>query len=354
MPKKYRIAALAALVLVVLIGIALIVRRPPEVFVREITPTTTEIALSVVGRVRPADLVQVNTQNAGQVIELLADDGDRVSADTPLAVIRATVEQAQAQANLARERAARAEAVMARQNYDRTRMLADRGFAAPAALQNAEAALKAAEANVIAASAEVRAAAERTREFTLRAPMNGIILVRPIDNGQVVSAGETLFEIGSATASEIWAEVDETYADDLVAGLTARAALSGSEAIFPARVLEVSPRVDQATGGRQIKLAPDRGIELPAGRSVDVTVVIGERTDAIVIPRNAILDATADPRVLVVDKDNVAHSRKVTVLRWPSVNAVVESGLRAGDRIVLDPVSVREGQRVKPVIADGR
>lgn len=354
MPKTYRIAAIAVLVLVVLAGLWLIARRPPEVRVQEIRPVSTEIALSVVGRVRPADLVQVNTQNAGQVTELLADDGDRVRANTPLAVIRATVEQAQTQANLARERAARAEAVRAQQNYDRTRMLADKGFAAPAALQNAEAELKAAEANVVAARAEVQAAAERTREFTLRAPMDGIILIRSIDNGQVVAAGQTLFEMGSATATEIWAEVDETYADDLVAGLAARAALSGSEAIFPARVLEVSPRVDQATGGRQIKLVPERDAELPAGRSVDVTVVIGERQNAIVIPRNAVLDATADPRVLVVGKDNVVQSRQVTILRWPSVNAVVESGLKAGDLIVADPVSVRAGQRVKPVMAGGR
>ncbi|ESQ74175.1 hemolysin secretion protein D [Asticcacaulis sp. AC402] len=330
------------------------VSRPTTVAVLEIKPATTEIGLSVVGRVRPADLVQVTSLNAGQVIQLLADNGDRVEAGAALAVVRSTVEQAQTQANAARERAVRAEAVEARQSYDRTRTLADKGFAAPAALDIARAKLNAAEANLAAAIADVKAAAERTREFTIRAPMDGTVLLRPIDNGQVVAAGETLFEVGSDAGTEIWAEVDETYADDLQPGMPARAALSGSETMFGARLSEVSPRVDASTGGRQVRLVPDTTAVLPPGRSVDVTVVLSQRPNAIVIPRKAVMDATAGPKVYVVDNEGVVRVREVAILRWPSVNAIVEKGLKAGDRIVLDPSLVRNEQRVRPVPAGGQ
>ncbi len=64
----------------------------------------------VVGRVRPIDLVQVRPVNPGQVIRLLHDEGDQVTAGAPLAVIKSTVEQAQAEAELARLAAARARA----------------------------------------------------------------------------------------------------------------------------------------------------------------------------------------------------------------------------------------------------
>jgi RND family efflux transporter MFP subunit len=197
----------AAVLAVIAVAVILILRRPAELAVREIRPETVEQALSVVGRARPTQLVQVSSPNSGQVIRLFHDDGDSVAAGAPLAVILATVEQAQTEVDMARAGAARAAATEARLSYERTRTLYQRGFAAKAALDAARAALDTAEANVAAASASVRASEERAREFTIRAPMAGVVLVRPIDNGQVVAAGETLFELGSATGVEIRAEV---------------------------------------------------------------------------------------------------------------------------------------------------
>lgn len=326
-------------------------RRPSEVAVLEIRPATIEQALSVVGRVRPLDLVQVASPNPGQVVRLLHDEGDRVAAGDPLAVVLAAVEQAQTQVDVARERAARAAAVEAQLNHQRVKTLYEKGFASKAALDAARAGLDTAQANVAAASAGVRASAERAQEFVIRAPMTGVVLFRPIDNGQVVAAGQTLFELGSSDGVEIRAEVEEVYADALSPGQSARAALSGSSAIFPARVTEVSPRVDSSTGGRSVRLAAEGAQALSPGRSVDVTIVVRQRPGAIVIPRAAVLDATAAPKVYVLDAGDIVRARPIAVARWPSVNAIVESGLRAGDRVVLEPAAVKPGQQVTPVAA---
>lgn len=326
-------------------------RRPPEVAVLEIRPATIEQALSVVGRVRPLDLVQVASPNPGQVVRLLHDEGDRVAAGDPLAVVLAAVEQAQTQVDVARERAARAAAVEAQLNHQRVKTLYEKGFASKAALDAARAGLDTAQANVAAASAGVRASAERAQEFVIRAPMTGVVLFRPIDNGQVVAAGQTLFELGSSDGVEIRAEVEEVYADALSPGQSARAALSGFSAIFPARVTEVSPRVDSSTGGRSVRLAAEGAQALSPGRSVDVTIVVRQRPGAIVIPRAAVLDATAAPKVYVLDAGDIVRARPIAVARWPSVNAIVESGLRAGDRVVLEPAAVKPGGQVTPVAA---
>ncbi|ATC23889.1 efflux RND transporter periplasmic adaptor subunit [Caulobacter vibrioides] len=341
----------AAVLAVAVVAWFVMSRRPPEVAVLEIKPATIEQALSVVGRVRPLELVQVASPNSGQIVRLLHDEGDRVAAGDPLAVVLATVEQAQTQVDVARERAARAAAAEARLNYQRVKTLYDQGFAAKAALDAARAGLDTAQANVAAASAGVRASAERAQEFVIRAPMAGVVLFRPIDNGQVVSAGQTLFELGSSTGVEIRAEVEEVYADALRPGQVARAALSGSSTIFPARVTEVSPRVDSSTGGRSVRLAAEGEQDLSPGRSVDVTIVVRQRPGAIVIPRAAVLDATAAPKVHVVDAGDIVRARSITVARWPSVNAIVESGLRAGDRVVLEPAVVKPGAQVTPIAA---
>lgn len=347
-PRPTLILAAAALVLAVVTWVV-IARRPAEVAVLEIRPQTVEQALSVVGRARPTELVQIASPNSGQVIRLFHDEGARVAAGDPLAVILATVEQAQTQVDVARARAAQSAATEARLSYQRTRTLHERGFASKAALDAARASLDTAEANVAAATASVRASAERAREFTIRAPMAGVVLVRPIDNGQVVGAGETLFELGSATGIEIRAEVEEAYADALSPGQTARAALSGSTAIFSAHVTEVSPRVDSSTGSRTVRLSPDRVRALSPGRSVDVTIVVARRPGTIVVPRRALVDATAAPKVYVVGADDIVRARSITVARWPSVNAIVESGLNAGDRVVLEPDTTRPEARVRPV-----
>jgi len=51
----------------------------------------------------------------------------------------------------------------------------------------------------------------------------------------------------------------------------------------------------------------------------------------------------------VVDGKNIVRLRPIPMARWPSVNAIVETGLRPGDRVVLDPGSTSPGARIRPV-----
>ncbi len=338
---------MAGLGAVLLLAVLWLASRPPKIEAATVRPHTVEIALSVVGRVRPVNLIDIRSPNPGQVVRLYLDEGDVVAAGAPLAAVRAAVEQAQTEALLARERAARAEAERARLAYNRTRTLADRGFASTAALDDARATLRSADAAVDAAAAERAAAASRTREFTIRAPMAGAILVRPIDNGQVVSPETTLFQLGSLDGVEIEAEVDEAYADVLEPGMQARAALSGSEVQFAAEVKEVSPRVDPSTGGRLVRLTPAAAMSIPPGRSIDVTIVVARRSDSIVVPRQAIIGGAGEPQVYVIDRRGAVEARNVRILDWPSLNAIVEGGLAAGERVALTPGQTRPGARVR-------
>jgi RND family efflux transporter MFP subunit len=331
------------------VGIVWRVTRPPTVDVLVVRFSTVERVLAVVGRARPADLLDVRSPNPGQVIRLLHDDGDRVARGEPLAIIKATVEEAQTAVGEAQVRAARAERQRAQLVFNRTRILMEKGFATRAALDEARATLQSAEANLDAATATMAAAAELAGQFTVRAPMAGLVLLRPIDNGQVVLPTTTLFVLGSLQGTEIQVQVDESYADALRPGLSARAVPTGSDAPFAARVTEVSPQVDSATGGRLIKLVAMDGPALAPGRSIDVSIVVDRRANRLVIPRTAVIDASTAPKVYVVDADDIARLRGVTILRWPSLNAIVESGLSPGDRIIVSPGKLRPGDHVRPL-----
>ena len=346
---RWRLIAAAALVAVLLVAaIGWWLMRPAEVPVIMVKAGRVEIVLSVVGRVRPKQLVDVRARNAGQIVQLLYDEGDRVAAGAPLAIVRSAIEQAQTQAEAAREQSASAQVTRARLAFERTQALAGRGFATRASLDEARATLLSAEASLAAASATRRAAAARTGEFTIRAPMAGVVLVRPIDNGQVVSPETTLFQLGSGDAVELRADADEAYADALRPGMAARAALTGSDVVFAARITEVSPRVDPITGGRAIRLQPVDGGQIPAGRSVDVTIIVARREAGIVIPRQAVINATTAPAVYIVDAGGIVRERAITIADWPSRDAIVDRGLVAGDRVVLTPAETAPAARVRP------
>lgn len=341
-------AALVSIGCVVLILSAVWITRPADVLVIEVVPGRLEKSLSVVGRVQPRQIVDIRPPNAGQVLDLLADDGEIVENGAILAVLQAVIEDAQSEAIAAREQAAGAELARAAQAFARTEHLAEKGIAAQAALDDAQAVLKIAEAQLATAAAERRAAEARAREFVLRAPMTGIVLIRSVDNGQLVSPETSLFRLASVGNVELEAEVDEIYADDIRAGLPARAALSGSDLRFAATVSEVSLQVNPATGGRLIKLAPDEAADLPSGRSVDITIIVSERPDGIALPRQALMDPSTRPRVHIVDTQGVVSSREVRIDRWPSVKAIIDGGLKAGDLVILDPAPGQISARVRP------
>ncbi len=346
---RWRVLAAAAVLAAMLVaGIGWWWLRPAEVPVIIVKAGRVEILLSVVGRVRPEQLVDVRSRYAGQIVRLLHDEGDVVTAGAPLAIVRSTIEQAQTQAETAREQAARAEVTRAQLAFGRTQSLANRGFATRASLDEARAALLSAQAALAAAAATRRAAAARTGEFTIRAPMAGKLLVRPIDNGQLVSPETTLFQLGSGDAVELRAEADEAYADALRPGMAARAALTGSDAIFAARITDVSPRVDPVTGGRAIRLRPVGGGQIPAGRSVDISIIVAERAAGIVIPRQAVINATTAPMVYIVDAGGIVRERPIRIADWPSRDAIVERGLASGDQLVLTPAETAPAANVRP------
>lgn len=347
--RRGMVAALGALGLCLLVVMVVSMRQPAEVMVETVVPGRVEKALAVVGRAQPAQRVDVRSSNAGQIISLLADEGDEVVEGQTLAVLRSVVETAQTDALAARERAANAELARAKRDLGRIRQLADKGIAARAALEDAQASVDVAEAQLATAAADRRAAAARAGEFTILAPMTGRILLRPVDNGQFVSPETSLFELGSSGAVEIVAEIDEIYSDDMRPGLRARAALSGSDIRFAAVVSEVAPQVNPATGGRLVRLVPEKRTDLPPGRSVDITIIVSEEPEGFTLPRQAILEATTAPKVHLVGADGVVTERPVVIDRWPSVNAIVRSGLSAGDLVVLDPDPQQLSKKVRPV-----
>lgn len=339
-----RLAVLA----VILLGAWLIWRsaaKPDEIAVVRLEARPAERVLAVVGRVRPKNVVTVRAEDSGRIIALPRDEGEVVSRGDLLARIEAAEEVAQVEISQAQLGALQAELNLARRTFDRTAQLASTGYAAPAALDTARAGLEAAKARLTAAQASIREAKARTRNFDVRAPMDGLLLARPIDEGQVITPSTDLFELGSLGTIEIEAEVDEFYADAVSLGMPAIISPAGSQVRLDAVVSEISPRVDPATGGRLVRLTPTTtNASLRPGRSIDVTIRIQSVASALSIPRGALRKTPQGIEASVLEAGAVVP-KPVTIVDWPGSQVIVTKGLEPGDLVVTDPIAFPPGAR---------
>jgi len=113
-------------------------------------------------------------------------------------------------------------------------------------------------------------------------------------------------------------------------------------------VLHVEPRVDPATGARDVRLGlVDAAIDAPSGLTVTVNLVIEKRDRAISVPRSAITQSGSGAKVRVIGEDNVVNERPISFVDWPAEEVIVTSGLKPGERILADPDSAQPGEKIR-------
>lgn len=321
--------------------------RIPRVPVVNVERGPTERVLSIVGRILPKQEVNVRAEQPGQVIELLKKESERVTAGEVIARVAAAEEIATLSASRAEAMALVAELDRAKSLLARTRELVQNGFVSRQNLDDALAEVSALEARLNAARAAERQLQVRADKFVIRAPIDGVVLERPVDPGQVVSTDTSLFYIGSLDL-EVEAEADEYYADALALGQAARISPAGSAAVFDAVVSEISPRVDPSTGGRVVRLETAAASGLPPGRTIYASIIVEQLADAVSAPRTAVRLSGGGHQALAV-VDGRIRVLPIEILDWPGVRVIVQSGLTGNETLVATPAALSEGDAVRPL-----
>lgn len=114
-----------------------------------------------------------------------------------------------------------------------------------------------------------------------------------------------------------------------------------------------SVEVDPATGTAEVRAeVPNPDERLRPGQFVRVRGLGWTRKAALAVPQRAVLLNGSTAMVYVVGADDVVEARPVTVTRWQDSDWLVRSGLKSGERVVLDGLmKIRPGGKVKPVSA---
>lgn len=371
-------------------------RRAPRVEAMQLQSAPLVRTLQFSARVAALSRVDIGSTLTARVADVLVSEGAVVRKDAPLvrleseelraALAQASAAQQQAAARLAGLRSTGRSAVLAGQaqaqaavdasqaEFVRVQQLVDQGFLSSSRLDETRRARDVALAQLAGARAQAQAAGDsgtdvaqaraqlalaesataaaraRLAQTVLVAPADAQVLSRLVEPGQIVQPGRALMALALDGPTQLSAQVDERFLDQLAPGQSATAIADAYLAQrFPARVLSISPAVDAQRGAIEVKFALVGPV--PAFLRQDMTLSIevetARRDQALALPVRALVGTadgpTATVRVAVAGR---VEERSIQ-LGLRTLDAVeVRSGLAPGDVVVLDKLA-RPGSRVR-------
>ena len=185
---------------------------------------------------------------------------------------------------------------------------------------------------------------EKIADYTIVAPMDGVVLRRDGEIGEIAEAGQILFRVGVPKPLQVVAEVNEEDIPRVEIGQTA---LFRTDA-FPERrlegkVSEITPMGDVAAKTFRVKIALPDDTPLKPGMSVEANIITREKPNALLIPA----DALQGNAVFVVDGTR-ARKRDVKVGIRGIRMVEILSGLADGERVASPSAAdLKDGARVR-------
>ena len=336
-----------------------------------------------IGTVEARHAYAVGPIQAGRLLSVRVDQGDRVVAGQLLAELdpvdlgpraeaaRSAAARARqtAQASQAQVAEADSRARLAQVNSDRYQALHRQNFVAKEMADSrrheaaaADAALAAARANAVAAQREIgRAEAdlrgiEQVRQsLALVSPIDGVVTAREAEPGTTVVAGQAVLRLVDPTQLWVRARVDQARAEGVVVGQAADIVLrSAPGSALPGRVVRIDLQSDALTEERIVNVAFDPApAQLYLGELAEVTIQLPGAQGVLSIPRAALAQHQGKAGVWRIEQGR-ARFHPVQPGMQTLERVQIVSGLAAGDRLIVysakqldDGVRVRE-QRLTP------
>jgi HlyD family secretion protein len=356
-----------------------VAKRAPAPAVTVTAVRTREVVepLFVSGTLTARDEVMIGVQLDGlRVVEILAEDGDRVAKgqvlarldrsqlDALLAQNDAALKRSDAAIAQAKSQIAQVDAVRAQANADlaRARKL-DVTIITQATLDQRVAAARSAEAQFAAANSALAVAeadkasreAER-RELMVRiartdvvTPVAGVVSRRTARLGAMAMwAGEALFRVIADGAIDLDADVPEDRLGRLAVDMRARLELPGSAQRVEGRVRLIATEVDRATRLGKVRIALPADVAARIGSFASGTIELARR-EVVAVPASAVLRNESSASVMVVRDGRVALAAVE-----PGVTDAgfveIRKGLGAGDTVVVRAAAfLRDGDAVRAV-----
>lgn len=313
------------------------------------------------------DTPELDQQVAQGHAALAQAQASLAQAQSALQQARATLQHTEATARfngitLERWRELKRRELVAQQDVDNFQAASDGSRADVAAAQaNIEAlaaSANAARANVVASEANLRRLMDLQSFQTLRAPFTGIVTVRNVDEGALISSGSATtampaFRVAQIDRLRIFVNVPQTFVTSIAAGLATETLVRELPGrVFKATVFSTAEALDPASRTLLTEIrVPNEGGVLRPGMYADVKFHVTQTNPPFLVPSTAVIIRSGPPQVAVVRPDGVVHLQPVQLGRDLGTSTEVTGGLGERDTFILTPAdNLQEGARVQPVL----
>jgi RND family efflux transporter MFP subunit len=353
----------------------------PPVNVAVVGQASGKSQLILPGNIQGVTEAPVLARASGYIKTRLVDIGDRVKEGQLLAEIdaaevdqqvlqaKAAVDQVnssldQANANLQQ---GRTNTEMARLTYERWNSLVQKGAvsrqdadtyksqyqALGENVQSLEKAVAAAKSNITAAEANLARLSELQGYLKVRAPFAGVITLRNVDTGALVSEGSTLlFRIAQTDRLRTYVNVPQADSTSIRIGQPADLKIPDLPSkTFRGTVTRTANALDPSTRTllAEVQVANEAALLLP-GMYAEVNFTTPRMEPPLLIRADALVVRGDGPHVAVVGGDGVVHFRIVQVGRDYGDTIEILGGLAKGDQVVISPGDVvRENAKVHAI-----
>lgn len=308
-------------------------------------------AIMATGRFEANEVVDISSKVAGRIQEMRFDEGDAVEQGDLIVKIedtelRLTLERARAE--LKRREA---DLLGAERALKRAHELYEKSIATEAYLDEAQQMHDVAQASVAQAQAEVGLAEQHLADTQISAPLRGVLAQRRYAVGELMQVGAPIFTLLQLSPIKLEIQVPERRIPELELGQQAAItvdALDGAQ--YAGEIQYVNPFLDPLSRNLMVRLVvPNEDMMLKPGMFARASINTGAHQNILAVPRDAILFASSESEVFIVE-DGVARKRRLELgADWREL-VEVTAGLTQGDQVVTAGQHVlKDGVKVNVV-----
>ncbi len=354
----------------------------PHMEVMKVGRSSIQNELKLPGTLQAVTEAPILARADGYLKNRYVDLGDKVRAGQPLAeidapeldqqILQAEAAIAQAQASLEQAQASleqgKSNRDLARVTAERWKTLAAQGVVSQqendqnqaqltsqnANVQALEKAIAAQRSNVAAAQANLARLQDVQGYRIVKAPFDGVVTVRNVDIGALVSTGSTLlYRVAQTGTLRTYVNVPQANASSIHAGQAAQLTLSN----FPGRrflgtVARTANALDPSSRTMLVEVAvPNADGALFPGMYAEVELSTARANPPLLVPAQALIIRSDGAQVAVVQSDGTVHLQKVAIGRDYGDRVEIAQGIAEGATILMVPGDTAEGARIVPIDA---
>lgn len=193
--------------------------------------------------------------------------------------------------------------------------------------------LRASEFDVSRQELSVDDVRRQVDDLAIKSPVSGIVGDLLVAQKEAVSRDTPVMAVVDLTRFEVDAQIPESYADDLVIGMTAEILVGGDR--YSGQLTAVSPEIVSNQVASRIRFSDSTPGNLRQNQRLTVRVLLAEHNDVMMVQRGQFLDSGGGRIAYIVTEQGMAEKRQIeTGAR--SLGAVeIVAGLQPGDTIVI-------------------